>query len=206
MSLFSSVAGTLAWTIAQFVDCDLPVKCLMLTLHNAGGLARTLKLSAAVDWLMGVGGPDAHLTGVSYEPPLFLAAGAMEGYGFAALLTGDGARAAGLEPDPASGLRAPLTLPPGGTVRAQLLIGWAPPGRAAARRSRLGRRQIARPRPRPLGRSSVRVSPKRRRRVRPDAGPLAPGPGAGRPRLGPRGFYQAEAPLASATSFRTCCR
>ncbi len=126
VSLFSSGAGTLAWTIAQFVDCDLPVKCLMLTLHNAGGLARTLKLSAAVDWLMGVGGPDAHLTGVSYEPPLFLAAGAMEGYGFAALLTGDGAPAAGLEPDPASGLRAPLTLPPGGTVRAQLLIGWAP--------------------------------------------------------------------------------
>ncbi len=126
VSLFTSGAGTLGWTISQFVDCDLPVKCLMLTLHNAGGLARTLKLSAAVDWLMGVGGDDARLTCAFSEPPLILASGAMDGYGFAALLTGDGAPPEGLELDPAAGLRAPLALPPGGTVRAQLLMGWSP--------------------------------------------------------------------------------
>jgi cyclic beta-1,2-glucan synthetase len=41
VSRFSSGAGTLNWTIEQFVDCDMPVKCLMLTLHNAGGWPRS---------------------------------------------------------------------------------------------------------------------------------------------------------------------
>ncbi len=126
VSRFTSGAGTLNWTIDQFVDADLPVKCLYLTLHNAGGLARTLKLTASVDWLMGVGGDDARLTSVCPDPPIVYATGAADGYGFAALLTEDGRAPDGLEPDGSFSLRAPLILPPGGFVRAQFLVGWSP--------------------------------------------------------------------------------
>lgn len=125
VSRFISGAGTLGWTIDQFVDVDLPVKCLMLTLHNAGGLARTLKLTASVDWLMGVDSGDARLTCSFKDPPLLMASGAMEGFGFAALLNGDGRAPDGLEIDPATGLRAQVTLPPGGSTKAQLLLGWS---------------------------------------------------------------------------------
>jgi len=125
ISRFASGAGTLGWTIEQFVDTDLPVKCLMLTLHNAGGLARSLKLTASVDWLMGVDNGDARLTNAFPEPPMVLASGAMEGYGFAALLTSDGRAPEGLEIDPSSGLRASVSLPPGGSIKAQLLVGWS---------------------------------------------------------------------------------
>ena len=126
VSHFTSGAGTLGWTIDQFVDADLPVKCLILTLHNAGGLARQLKLTASVDWLMGVDGGDIRLTCAFPEPPMVLASGGMEGCGFAALLTGEGLAPEELEIDSAAGLRAPVALPPGGCARMQLLVGWSP--------------------------------------------------------------------------------
>jgi len=124
VSRFASGAGTLNWTIETFVDCDLPVKCLMLTLHNAGGLARSLKLTAAVDWLMGVDSGDARLACAFPDPPMVVASGSMEGFGFAALLTYEGRAPEGLEADPA-GMTAPLSLPPGGSARLQFLLGWA---------------------------------------------------------------------------------
>ncbi len=126
VSRLSSGAGTLLWTVEQFVDVDLPAKCLLMTIHNSGGLARSLRLTASVDWLMGVNGDDARLIRVFPEPPMLMASGSMEGHGFAALLTGDGRTPEALEIDPALGLRAQIVLPPGGTVTAQFLIGWSP--------------------------------------------------------------------------------
>ena len=50
----------------------------------------------------------------------------MEGYGFAALLTGEGRAPEGLEIDPAAGLRSQVALPPGGSIKMQMLLGWSP--------------------------------------------------------------------------------
>lgn len=121
MSAFASGAGALSFQVTEFVDRDLPVKCLRVAVKNAGGQARDLRLRLEVDWLMGTYPADLrlmrHLPAPPGAPaPMALSRGAMEGVGFASAQTG---RAL-----PGGGLEVSFRLESGQTWQGDLLLGW----------------------------------------------------------------------------------